>query len=77
MGQQGIISRRATLAACLLYSALHLIVCMCVYVRARACTVIIKMHPYCSLISAQCVGGTRVSPVAHFPTDKCRSSGES
>lgn len=29
-----------------------------------------EMHPYCSLISPQCVGGTQVSPVDHSPTDK-------
>lgn len=31
------------------------------------------MHPFCSLISSQCVGGTQVSHVALFPTDNCCS----
>lgn len=63
IGQRGIISQHAAPPACLPAPA---------WLRGDH-----QAHLYCSLISAQRVGGTRVSLVAPFPTDKCSSSSES
>lgn len=82
IGQQGIINQHATPSACLFRRvSLHMFVCACSQIPDHMCGCTClhnyhQVHPYCSLISAQCVGGTQVSPVAHFPTDKCRSSSE-